>query len=142
MITTIEVGNHAIQVGNSWSIAHVCEIRSKWYFLFPTPQKRRRVSPEFKAQIIEACQQPTASVAGIALEHNLNANLVHKWIRKATLIETSAQPVFISLPTLPVSPACRPDSTDRIRIESPHRQGAVIFDWICVLDPILRWLEW
>lgn len=88
-------------------------------------RKRRRFSPEFKARIIEACQQPTASVAGIALEHNLHANLVHKWIRKATLTKTSTQPTFISMPALPVSIACRPDSTDRIRIEIPHRQGAV-----------------
>jgi len=47
------------------------------------PRKRRRCTAEFKARIAEACQQPDASVASVALEHALNANLVHKWIREA-----------------------------------------------------------
>ena len=51
--------------------------------VWEAPRKRRRFTAEFKAMIVEACQQPGASVAGIALEHALNANLVHKWIREA-----------------------------------------------------------
>lgn len=43
-----------------------------------TPRKRRRFTAEFKARIVEACQQPGAPVAGIALAHSLNANLVHE----------------------------------------------------------------
>ncbi|WP_097022273.1 transposase [Chromohalobacter canadensis] len=45
-----------------------------------SPRKRRRFTASLKAKIAEACQQPGTSVAGIALEHALNANLVHKWI--------------------------------------------------------------
>lgn len=41
------------------------------------PRKRRRFTAAFKARVVEACQQPGASVAGVALEHSLNANLVH-----------------------------------------------------------------
>ncbi|WP_366071753.1 transposase [Cobetia sp. Dlab-2-AX] len=37
------------------------------------PRKRRRFTAAFKARIVEACQQPGASVAGVALEHSLNA---------------------------------------------------------------------
>ncbi|PMR77661.1 transposase [Billgrantia endophytica] len=36
------------------------------------PRKRRRYTAEFKTRIVEACQQPDASIAGIALEHALN----------------------------------------------------------------------
>lgn len=43
--------------------------------VWEAPRKRRRFTAEFKARIVEACQQPGASVAGIALEHALNANL-------------------------------------------------------------------
>ena len=92
------------------------------------PRKRRRFSPEFKARILEACQQPAASVAGVALEHNLNANLVHKWIRKAKLAAASDQPAFIPL-SPPQPSVCQSGSSDRIRIEIPHRQGAVIVEW-------------
>jgi len=92
------------------------------------PRKRRRFSPEFKAQILEACLQPDASVAGVALEHNLNANLVHKWLRKAKQAATSGQPDFIPLPQ-PKSSACHSGSAERIRIEIPRRQGSVIVEW-------------
>ncbi|TKD64889.1 transposase [Cobetia marina] len=40
-----------------------------------------RLTAAFKARIVEACQQAGASVAGVALEYSLNANLVHNWIR-------------------------------------------------------------
>ena len=42
------------------------------------PRKRCRFTAEFKASVVEACQQPRASMAGIELEHALNLNLVHK----------------------------------------------------------------
>jgi transposase len=35
---------------------------------------------EFKAQVLAECQQPGASVAGVALAHGLNVNLVRKWL--------------------------------------------------------------
>ncbi|WP_339508670.1 transposase [Pseudomonas sp. RL_35y_Pfl2_P42] len=43
--------------------------------------QRRSYSKSFKAQVIQECAQPGASIASIALSHSLNANLVHKWIR-------------------------------------------------------------
>ncbi|KPB33119.1 transposase [Pseudomonas savastanoi] len=41
---------------------------------------RRSYSKSFKSQVIQECGQPGASIASIALSHNLNANIVHKWI--------------------------------------------------------------
>uniref|UniRef100_UPI0013157129 IS66-like element accessory protein TnpA n=1 Tax=Marinobacterium profundum TaxID=1714300 RepID=UPI0013157129 len=61
------------------------------------PRKRRRYTPEFKARIIAACQEPNASVARIALDHGLNANLVHKWIRAARQQPAATSPAFVSL---------------------------------------------
>jgi transposase len=40
---------------------------------------RRRHSAEFKAEVLAACEQPGASISGVALAHGLNANLVRKW---------------------------------------------------------------
>jgi len=45
-------------------------------------RSRRRHSTEFKAEVLAACAQPGASVAGVALAHGINANLVHRWRRK------------------------------------------------------------
>ncbi|MBI2750944.1 MAG: transposase, partial [Burkholderiales bacterium] len=41
---------------------------------------RRTHSPEFKAQVLAACARPGASVAAVALDHGLNANVVRKWL--------------------------------------------------------------
>ena len=40
---------------------------------------RRRHSAELKAKVVAACDEPGASISGIALAHGLNANLVRKW---------------------------------------------------------------
>ncbi|UNO24380.1 IS66-like element accessory protein TnpA [Pseudomonas amygdali] len=60
--------------------------------------KRRSYSKSFKAQVIQECAQPGASIASVALSHSLNANLVHKWIRLKTPISTAPQPAFIPIP--------------------------------------------
>ncbi len=44
-------------------------------------QSRRRHSAQFKQEVLAACDQPGASVAGVALAHGLNANLVRQWRR-------------------------------------------------------------
>ena len=45
------------------------------------PNRRRRHSAEFKAQVIQACKKPGVSIAATALSYQLNANLVRIWIR-------------------------------------------------------------
>ncbi|WP_348693236.1 transposase [Stutzerimonas balearica] len=56
-------------------------------------------SKSFKAQVIQECSEPGASIANIALGYSLNANLVHKWIRLHTQKTTAIQPAFIPLPS-------------------------------------------
>jgi len=47
----------------------------------PVITTKRRHSAAFKRKLLELIEQPGASVAGIALEHGVNANLVFKWRR-------------------------------------------------------------
>ncbi|MEN1361360.1 transposase, partial [Pseudomonas aeruginosa] len=63
------------------------------------PPQRRTYSKSFKAQVIQECSEPGASIANIALGYSLNANLVHKWIRLHTQKTTAIQPAFIPLPS-------------------------------------------
>jgi len=65
-----------------------------------TPTKRRRFSKAFKAKIVAACDQPGASVAGVALANGLNANLVHRWRRLAKDRDEPVpkQPDFLPVP--------------------------------------------
>ena len=45
-----------------------------------TPRRRRRHSAKFKAQVIQACKLPGASIAATALHYQLNANQVRIWL--------------------------------------------------------------
>jgi hypothetical protein len=60
-------------------------------------RQRRTYSKSFKAQVIQECAEPGASIANIALGYSLNANLVHKRIRLHALQATALQPAFIPL---------------------------------------------
>jgi transposase len=43
---------------------------------------RRKHSDEFKAAVLAQCRQSGKSIAGVALQHGLNANMVRVWLRK------------------------------------------------------------
>lgn len=106
------------------------------------PRTRRSFTTTFKARIVEACQQPDASVAGIALEHALNANLVHKWIRAARRKESvNDTPAFISMP---MASTAAPGATQRqnvewIRLTIPRPNGSMVIEWpACEADACRR----
>jgi len=107
------------------------------------PNKRRRFTAEFKARVVAACQQPNASVARIALEHDLNANLVHKWIRATRQQHPEpAPPAFLPIP-LP-APSLPPSARagESIRIEIPRANGSIVVNWpVGDGDRCLRWLQ-
>ena len=48
----------------------------------PQVPKRRFYSPELKLQVVGACAQSGASIAGVAMQHGINANIVHRWLRE------------------------------------------------------------
>jgi transposase-like protein len=60
--------------------------------LTPPIRQRRYHSAEFKAQLIALCQQPGVSVAGVALERGVNANLLRRWIHQDSGAATHHMP--------------------------------------------------
>ena len=47
------------------------------------PRRTRRThSEEFKRSLIDACVEPGASVAGVALANGINANQLRRWMRE------------------------------------------------------------
>jgi len=65
-----------------------------------------------KRELIRRCQQPGVSVAGMALAHGLNANLLRKWITVASTRRgslTSAAPVLLPVTTQSPAPASPSD---------------------------------
>ncbi len=110
--------------------------------IIPKPvAKRRRYSKAFKARILAACEQPGASVAGVALANDLNTNLVHKWRRLARDKSSTSSPSsvdFISIPLATSSTTVSADATvvlevDHIKIHWPlsHIDRAVA--WLRLL---------
>ena len=77
---------------------------------------RRTFTAEFKHQLIQQCLQPDTSVAKVAMQHQINANLLHKWIRHfrsmppALTTPSSMQVDFlpIVLPSTPVKEEAPP----------------------------------
>jgi len=113
----------------------------------PVPKKRRRRhSSAFKAQIVAECDQPGASVAGVAIRHQLNPNLVQKW---RLLARRDGQDDFLRLPTPPASsaspvlpPATAHAGPATVRMEVPTPTGTVIVHWpIDALQPSVDWLR-
>jgi transposase len=68
----------------------------------PAINARRKHSAAFKRKILELIEQPGASVAAVALEHGVNANLVFKW-RRAKLERQRPHRVPLQPVLLPVS---------------------------------------
>ena len=101
------------------------------------PSRGRRYHPEeFKQAVIEACCEPGASVAGIAMANGVNANQVRRWMRERGIepptrrvlipvIESApgTAPEFVQLPLAP-----EPESPD-IRIEIMRGNTAIKVDW-------------
>ncbi len=97
-----------------------------------TPSRSRRFySPELKLQVVSACAQPGASIAGVAMHHGINANIVHRWLREhslGTLINRPQTfvPVTLSAATEPPAPA---QPTGDIRIEVKRANTSIVVHW-------------
>ncbi len=87
---------------------------------------RRAYSAQFKAQVVQECGRRGASVAGVALSHGINANIVHRWLREqgggALLVQPLAHflPVTLDAPPIP--------SAD-IRVEVRRGMSAIVVSW-------------
>ena len=83
---------------------------------------RRHYSAELKTQVMAECGAPGASVAKVAMAHELNANIVHGWRKLAR--EASAPPVpapqFVPVPMSPPAVPTEPEM-----IEAELRRGNV-----------------
>ena len=62
---------------------------------------RRWFDPQAKHELIEASLRPGVSVAGLALEHGVNANQLRKWMRQYQRQQGEAPTVVAKAPTLP-----------------------------------------
>jgi transposase len=109
---------------------------------------RRRHAAELKAQVLAACGEAGASVAGVALAHGLNANLVHKWRRgvaptarvsaSSSAGRVAGEFIALALPSREAVPAALAD----IRIELRRGATSVAVSWpLAAADQCAAWLR-
>ena len=92
--------------------------------------KRRFYSPELKAQVMQKCRQSGTSIAGVALSHSINANIVPRWLREPTpsalMVQSQAfVPVTLDEPAPGLAPQPPPD----IRVEVRRANTTVVVTW-------------
>lgn len=54
------------------------------------PRKRRRYEDSFKKELVALCRRGDQSVAQIAMDHRVNANLLRRWISQETPATTQS----------------------------------------------------
>lgn len=100
--------------------------------------KRRYYSPELKGQVVAQCQVRGASVAGVALAHGINANIVHRWLREQIAQRMpAARNEFMALALKPAAvqqpapaPASKPANPScDIHVEVRRSAGTVTVIW-------------
>jgi len=93
---------------------------------------RREYSAELQTQVVQACCQPGASVASVAMAHCINANIVHRSLREPSRTLAMAH-AFVPISLTP--PAAQP--TDRvpnsaasdIRVEVRRGMSVITVNW-------------
>lgn len=84
-----------------------------------------------------ACDEPGRSIAGVARQYGLNANLLHKW-RKQARAATTAD--FVRVPT-PSGVTVNATATIRLELPGgivvywPMSDRTVLIDWLRLLMP-------
>jgi transposase len=110
--------------------------------------RRREYSRAFKAQVLNECAQPGASVGGVALSHGLHANMVHRWLREAKLAQTftaqlsaDAPAAFIALPlpecapqAMPATPMGPPPTPTRVSVQVRLQRGDLVVSLSCPIS--------
>ena len=97
----------------------------------------RTYTPEFKAELISACQQPGVSIAALAGQHGMNANVLHRWLKERQrsacqplvaqpMPATREVPAFVPLPLSAPMPEHR---DHEIRVELRKGALTMVVSW-------------
>lgn len=91
---------------------------------------RRMHDAQLKTRVVALCAEPGASVAQVALDHGLNANLVHRWRRIAEGRETGSKiQVASQFVALPLQPELTQAPPEVVHIEVRRADVVIRVDW-------------
>ena len=64
-------------------------------------RQRSSYPKPFKAQVVQECLKPGASVSSVAISHGINANVIRKWLPIYRDKPVAPLPAFVPLQPIP-----------------------------------------
>jgi transposase len=64
-------------------------------------RQRSSYPKTFKAQVVQECLQPGATLSSVAISHGINANVIRKWLPLYRDQPSAALPAFVPLRARP-----------------------------------------
>ncbi len=88
----------------------------------------RTYSAQFKAELVAACQVPGASIAALAGQNGMNANVLHRWLKECQREgRHKLKPAQSSTSSLP-APAFMPLSLPSAALRSEERSEPIVVE--------------
>ena len=78
----------------------------------------------FKAQVVQECLQPAATVSSVAIRHGINANVIRKWLPLYRDQPPATLPAFV-----PVRATPKRTAEASVIIELPLGEQSVTVKW-------------
>lgn len=115
---------------------------------YSTRRTHRTYTPQFKAELVAACQKPGVSIASVAGQHGMNANVLHRWLKEhqrsacqalvaSAMSITPGLPAFVPVPLPVPKPA---EQAHEIRIELRKGTLAMVVTWpMCAVADLASW---
>lgn len=87
-------------------------------------RQRSSYPKPFKAQVVQECLQPGATVSSVAIRHGINANVIRKWLPLYRDQLPAALPAFVPARVTPKRPA-----EAAVIIELPLGEQSITVKW-------------
>ena len=87
-------------------------------------RQRSSYPKSFKAQVVQECLQPGASISSVAISHGINANVIRKWLPLYRDQPPVTLPAFV-----PVKLAPKRQAESSVIIELPVGEQTITVKW-------------
>ena len=87
-------------------------------------RQRSSYPKSFKAQVVQECLQPGASISSVAIGHGINANVIRKWLPLYRDQPPATVPAFI-----PVKVSPKKQAELSVIIELPFGEQTITVKW-------------
>ena len=87
-------------------------------------RQRSSYPKSFKAQVVQECLQPGASISSVAISHGINANVIRKWLPLFRDQPPATLPAFI-----PVKVSPKKQAELSVIIELPFGEQTITVKW-------------